>query len=63
MSHCSRSVSAVHHGFGGCANEMLRVWLDDRELFQLLFRAVEDTAKADMPTVRKAFMAATMTAL
>ena len=43
---------------------MLRVCLDDHELFQLLFRAGEDTAKADMPeSVRKAFMAVIMTAL
>ena len=45
-------------------NEMLRVCLDNHELFQLLFRAAEDCATADMPEpVRKAFMFATMTAL
>ena len=32
-------------GLGGCTNEMLRVCLDDHELFHLLFRAVEDTVK------------------
>ena len=32
--------------------------LDDHELFQLLFREAEDTAKADMPeSVRKAMKA------
>ena len=53
---CSRS--------RGCTNEMLRVCLDDPEVFQLLFRAAEDYAAATMPeTARKAFMSATMTAL
>ena len=43
---------------------MLRVCLDDHELFQLLFRAAEDFATADMPEpVRNSFMSATMTAL
>ena len=43
---------------------MLRVCLDDGEVFQLLFRAAEDCASASMPeSVRKAFMSATMTAL
>ena len=43
---------------------MLRVCLDDPEVFQLLFRAAEDCAAATMPeTARKAFMSATMTAL
>ena len=38
--------------------------VDDHELFLLLFRAGEDTTKANMPEfVRKAFMSAAMTAL
>ena len=49
---------------GGCSNEMLRVCLDDCEVFQLLFRAAEDCASASMPeSASKAFMSATMTAL
>ena len=65
FTKCLRSApSGSASGPGGCTNEMLRVCLDDHELFQLLFRAAEDTAKADMPeSVRKAFMSATMTAL
>ena len=51
-------------GPGGCTNEMLRLCLDDMELFQLLFRAPEDFARAQVPdAVMKAFMFATMTAL
>ena len=50
-------------GPGGCSNEMLRVCLDDCEVFQFLFRAAEDCASASMPeSVSKAFMSATMTA-
>ena len=42
---------------------MLRLCLDDMELFQLLFRAAEDFARAQVPdAVMKAFMSATMTA-
>ena len=49
FTKCLRSApSGSASGPGGYTNEMLRVCLDD-ELFQLLFRAVEDTAKADMP--------------
>ena len=51
-------------GLGGCSNEMWRVCLDDYEVFQLLFRAAEDFARADVPDgTRVAFMSATMTAL
>ena len=49
---------------GGCSNEMSRVCLDDYEVFQLLFRAAEDFARADVPDgTRVACMSATMTAL
>ena len=65
FTKCLRNApSGSASGPGGCTNEMLRVCLDDHELFQLLFRAAEDFATADMPEpVRKAFMSATMTAL
>ena len=69
MSRCSQNASRVHQPGvlrvqGRCTNEMLRVCLDDPEVFQLLFRAAEDCAAATMPeTARKAFMSATMTAL
>ena len=55
FTKCARSApSGSASGPGGCTNEMLRVCLDDHE-FQLLFRTVEHTAKADMPeSVRKA---------
>ena len=42
---------------------MLRLCLNDMKLFQLLFRAAEDFARAQVPdAVMKAFMSATMTA-
>ena len=51
-------------GPGECSNEMWRVCLDDYEVFQLLFRAAEDFARADIPDgTRVAFMSVTMTAL
>ena len=41
-----------------------RAFIDDPEVFQLLFRAAEDCASASMPeTIRRAFMSASMTAL
>ena len=43
---------------------MLRVCLDDHELFQLLFSASEDFARGTVPpTVGRVLMVATMTAL
>ena len=49
---------------GGCTNEMLRLCFDDMALFQMLFRAAEDFARARVPdAAMKAFMSATMTAL
>ena len=58
------ALSGCAPGSGGGTNEMLRVCLDDREVFQLLFRAAKDCASASMPEdVREAFMSATMTAL
>ena len=43
---------------------MLRVCLDDAEVFQLAFRACEDLARGSVPeTITKVFMAAMMKAL
>ena len=43
---------------------MLKVCLEDQEVLQLLFRAAEDAARAEMPDLAaRAFMSATMTAL
>ena len=54
----------IRSGPGGCTNEMLRVCLDDAEVFQLLFRAAEDLTRTNVPeSVSKAFMVASMTAL
>ena len=51
-------------GPGGCTNEMLRVCLDDGELFQLLYFAAQDFADGSAPTeVCQALTRATMTAL
>ena len=48
----------------GCTNEMLRVCLDDGELFQLLYLAAQDFADGSAPTeVCQALTRATMTAL
>ena len=65
FTKCLQSApSGCAPGPGGCSNEMLRVCLDDCEVFQLLFRAAEDCASASMPeSVKKAFMSATITAL
>ena len=51
-------------GPGGCTNEMLRVCLDDGELFQLLYLAAQDFADGSAPAeVCQALTRATMTAL
>ena len=51
-------------GPGGCTYEMLKLCLDDAETSHLLFRAVEDLARAQAPDcITRAFMGATMTAL
>ena len=50
-------------GPGGCADELLRVCLDDCELLQLLFLAAEDLARGNAPPAAKPFMTAAMTAL
>ena len=47
----SSAPSGTSPGPVGCTNEMLRVCLDDREVLQLLFRAAEDAARAEMPTI------------
>ena len=63
--HClSGAPSGVAPGPGGCTNEMLRVCLDDIETTQLLFRAVEDLARGEVPeAASRPLMLATMTAL
>ena len=65
FTKCVQSApSGCSPGPGGCTNEMLRLCLDDMELFQMLFRAAEDFARAQVPdAVMNAFMSATMTAL
>ena len=65
FAKCLREApSGCPPGPGGCTNEMLRVCLDDHELFQLLFSASEDFARGTVPpTVGRVLMVATMTAL
>ena len=65
FAKCLREApSGCSPGPGGCTNEMLRVCLDDNELFQLLFSASEDFASGSAPPlVGRAIMLATMTAL
>ena len=58
------SPSGTAPGPGGCANEFLRVCLDDEESLQLLYLAAQDLASGRAPPeAYDLFMLATMTAL
>ena len=65
FAKCLReSLAGCSPGPGGCTNEMLRVCLDDLELFRLLFSASGDLARGTVPsTVGLVLVVATMTAL
>ena len=65
FAKCLREApSGSSPGPGGCTNEMLRLCLEDNDLFQLLHSASEDSASGVVPpTVDRALMSATMTAL